>query len=335
MVQRRRPEGKSTPEGDRQGGTAQERPGVSEAADIMDESATRRADVEFPKNSDEVRELQRPVPVAEAVPGTSRELERSEIRKANAKIWQPSCHLLWQPDGTRWTKTGVYCVVFNVVNWARSVFNLYAMLRGWEHRPAYGLMIVPNSLSCALTYFLFKIVNPRTGELVQMCSFQPATDEEIAANRKAITRSIVIAAMVAAMGVGGLCLVLFTDAFDSGDIRLQNGEYGGHGGQWTAVSSQVLEMLAAAWLMFPVTVLFVYTLKLASAVSVTAARYVITEIDKADRDIETNVSEALRAKVGPCVQTLVEEMLVPLSSGWGPPVRTCSKRTRQILVDHS
>ena len=325
-MQRRRPEGKSTAEEEHRAG-GRHCSGALQAADIMDESAPRTAD-ELPRHSAEVRAPEPPAPVAEAVPGTSRDLERSEIRKANAKIWQPSCHLLWQPDGTRWTKTGVYCVVFNAVSWARSVFNLYAMLHGWEHRPAYGLMIVPHTLSCVLTYFLFKIVNPRTGELVQMCSFQPATDEEIAANHKAINRSVVIAAIFAVMGAGGLCLVLFTDTLDSADIRLQHGEYGGHGGQWTAVGSHVLELLAAAWLMFPVTIMFVYTLKLASAVSVTAARYVTTEIDKADRDIETNVSEALRAKVGPCVQTLVEEMLVPLSSGWGPPVRTRSKRTR-------
>jgi hypothetical protein len=136
-----------------------------------------------------------------------------------------------------------------------------------------------------------------------------------------IKRSLVLVATIAMISVALICVTLFSSALDITDKRLQPGEYGGHGDRWIGLASYTLDVVAGMWIAVPTTVLFVYTLQLASSVSVTAARYVVEEIDKADRDVETNVTEALRLEIGPCVQTLVEEILLPLSSGWGPSVR--------------
>lgn len=257
----------------------------------------------------------------------SREQVRNEIREANRQLWQPICHLLWRPDGTSWSTLGSCLVVLSVLTWAKSVFNLYTMLQGWEHRPAYGLVIIPSTMGCVITRALLTIANPCTGELVQMCSFQPATVEEIEANRKMISRNSVLAVIFALLGAAFISLPLFTDALKTSDIRLQPGEYGGHGDRWIGYSSYIFDVAAFMWTVVPVTIMFVYTLRFASSVAVSAARYVVKAIDNADRDVETNVSETLRLEIGPCVQTLVEEILLPLSTGWGLPVRTSIRIT--------
>ena len=255
--------------------------------------------------------------------GSPRAVERTEARETNRPIWEPVCGLMWTLDGAHWTNCTTAIVLAHIVGLAKGTFNAYAFVEMWDPRPLYGVFIVPVIVSCFLVRWLLKIVHPQTGELVQMCSFAPATQEQIAQQRKAVKRTVAVTTVFLAFIVCSIALTLVSDAMVPYDIRLQAGEYGGHGGTWLGLLSTVLDNLLTSLSVWPVTMLFIYTLRLASKVSIAAAQYVISEIDFADQDIETDVAQALRLKIGPAVQTLVEEMLVPLSKGWGVTVAIC------------
>ena len=252
--------------------------------------------------------------------GSPRNKQRSEAREANRPIWEPVCNLLWAADGTRWSTCTRMVVLLHVVTLANSSFNLYALLRTWEHRPAYGLALLPNIFSCFLVYVLLKNAHPHDGDFVRMCSFMQASEEEIATNRNAARCSMALV-LVELLAASTASVILFlAPNVLAWELKLQNNQFGGYGGTWVGVTSCLVDYMLAGYVLMPTFVLFVYMLKISSSVAIMAARHVASEIDRADRDIEVDVSEALRCQIGPRVQTLVEEMIVPLSKAWGPAV---------------
>lgn len=255
--------------------------------------------------------------------GSPRNKQRSEAREANRPIWEPVCNLLWATDGTRWSTCTRIVVLLHVVTLANSSFNLYAFLRTWEHRPALGLMLFPNIFSCFLVYVLLKNAHPRDGAFVRMCSFMRASEEEIATNRNAARCLLAVSAVLLVVFTVFVILFLVSTVLDpwvASETKLQNNQYGGHGGTWFGVTSFALDFMLGGYVFMPTFILFCLMLKISSSVAITAARHVGSEIDRADQDIEVDVSEALRCEIGPRVQTLVEEMIVPLSKAWGPAV---------------
>eukprot|EP01043_Picozoa_sp_COSAG02_P080097 COSAG02_NODE_18873_length_913_cov_0.928747_1_plen_198_part_01 len=114
--------------------------------------------------------------------GSPRDKQRFEAREANRKIWEPVCNLLWSADGARWSTFTRFLVFLHAVALANSAFNLYALLQMWEHRPLFGFMCILIMFSGFNLYAALKAAR-RDGYFVRMCSFQQATDEEIAACR--------------------------------------------------------------------------------------------------------------------------------------------------------
>lgn len=248
----------------------------------------------------------------ETTMGSPRDKQRFEAREANREIWEPVCNLLWTADGDRWSTFTRLLVFLHAVALVNGAFNLYALLQMWEHRLLFGVMIPIVAFSWFILYASLKAAR-RDGYFVRMCSFLPATDDQIAACRKfarclvaCCTAYIIVWAVMVGVAITGL---------SDFDIKLKLNQYGGHGGTWVGVTNLCLDITSGVAFMLPL-LLFLYLLRTSSSVAIVAAQYVVSEIDRADQDVETDVSEALRCRIGPWVQTLVEEMLMPLSKCW-------------------
>lgn len=243
-----------------------------------------------------------------------RDKQRHEAREANRLIWEPVSNLLWTTNGARWSTFARMVVLLHVVGVANGAFNLYALSRTFERRLEVGLLILPFSLSCVVGYIILKAAHPHDGVFVRMCSFCPGSEKQFATNHK-VARWVMIACTFTCVGAVALVIVyLAVDTF--GNPKLERDQYGGYGGTWVGSTNFVLDLV----LVCPMSVVFMtflYLLITSSSVAVAAAEQVIAAIDRADQDVEADVSEMLRCTVGPCVQTLVEEILVPLSTGWG------------------
>eukprot|EP01043_Picozoa_sp_COSAG02_P008146 COSAG02_NODE_254_length_26937_cov_16.503950_25_plen_500_part_00 len=250
--------------------------------------------------------------------GSPRDKQRYEAREANRVIWEPVCNLLWTTDGSRWTMFTRILVLAHIVALANSTFNLYALLQMWEHRLEFGLTGVVVLFSGFLVRVLLKVAH-RDGDFVRICSFIPASDADLAATRN-FARCLMTCAGVCVMGWVLALVLVFGSSYMDSETKLQLDQYGGHGGTWVGVTNFALDLSTFCCVFLPPFLLFLYMLRTSSAVAVAAAHYVVSEIGDADEDVETDVSEALRCRIGPWVQTLVEEILVPLSKCWSAAV---------------
>ena len=245
-------------------------------------------------------------------------------REANRAVWGGLSGALWtDEERPRWTKLAWCSVVAHGVFLLTGLWELYAFfVARWEKRLIYGCFILMAIMMALLLRALLKTSHPQRGALVVVSSFRTSTEKELKEYRQ--TRWLFtgfgiffMSALIFTL-VGGLFGLPDVTALDP-RLHADNGTatdlYGGHGGTAEAKALFAAETIAMIFT-FPCMMGFLYSLNAASGVAMYAAVAVVDDIDEADNDAEANVAAVVLEQIGPSVQTLVEEVLVPLSSGW-------------------